>query len=289
MSDDHLRRARQLRDLVEPVASQVYFAPEAVARYEALGLSYIEGYLRSRAGALGDVGWSSVAAAFAVFEPGYIRTHFTAAADKSDRLVVLDARSAGAVDQLRRVLGAPDHSVTVVADRLRALTDGLDLAGRPLFAALTGIDWPDDPWGQLWHAADLIREHRGDSHIAAWISHLDPVEVNLLTELYWKVPLGSYIRSRAWRKPNIEAGVRRLEERGLVAGGAFTPTGKRLRAEIEVETDCNQRAIVARLGEELDTLAGPLTSWADALIEAKAYPRTPADATDWTRSKPRSR
>ena len=39
--------------------------------------------------------------------------------------------------------------------------------GRPLYAGHADLPWPDEPLLELWHAASLLREHRGDGHIAA--------------------------------------------------------------------------------------------------------------------------
>jgi hypothetical protein len=42
--------------------------------------------------------------------------------------------------------------------------------GRPLYAGHAGLDWPDAPHVAAWHAATLLREHRGDGHIAALVA-----------------------------------------------------------------------------------------------------------------------
>ena len=71
------------------------------------------------------------------------------------------------------------------------MTDGVDPSGRALFAGLSVLDRPTTPLGALWRAADLVREHRGDGHIAAWIPHVDSTEITVMTELAWGIPARS--------------------------------------------------------------------------------------------------
>ncbi|WP_199177924.1 helix-turn-helix domain-containing protein [Mycobacterium hubeiense] len=77
-----------------------------------------------------------------------------------------------------------------------------------------------------------MREFRGDAHTAAWTSAgFDAVEIGLLTELYWGVPLKTYIRSRGWSEAELDEGIARLERRGLVADGGLTDHGRAVRAD----------------------------------------------------------
>ena len=93
--------------------------------------------------------------------------------------------------------------------------------GKPLFAGLRSLGLPGDPVGDMWRLADMLREYRGDAHTAAWTSAgLDATEVGLLTELYWGLPMRTYVRTRAWSAEQLDAGERRLSDRGFVAGGA---------------------------------------------------------------------
>lgn len=276
---DLSKTARTLRDLVEPIAAGVYFAPEAASRYEALGLSWIPGYFCSRGGCLGKVPGSVIAAAFGVFKPAVVEAAVAEGWSRTDPEPVLEARLAGAVDQLTRILGEPGEEVRRATHILRSLTEGLDVAGRPLFAGLSALPWPDTPWGALWRAADLVREHRGDGHIGAWIHRVDAVEINLLTELWWRMPLGSYVRTRGWSDEEVDAARARLEARGLIAEGTFTPEGEALRAEIERDTDLAEREVVARLRDRADELFSLLQPWARAIVEAGGYPVDPSTLT----------
>ena len=133
---DHLHpTARRLRDLVEPIAAAVYFAPEAQSRYEALGLNYFEGYFCSRSAGLGAAPWRAVSAAFAAFKPAIVERAVTGGWQKTSPEDLLQARLDGARDQIVRMAG-DQATFPAAADLLLELSDGLDMSGRMLFAGL---------------------------------------------------------------------------------------------------------------------------------------------------------
>src|SRR5262249_3788810 len=120
-----------------------------------------------------------------------------------------------------------------------------------------------------------VREHRGDSHIAAWIAAgLDPVEVGLLTELYYAMPHKRYHRGRGWTDAQLDAGVARLRERDLVSGEApaLTDRGRALRDRIEIATDLQQRPILAAIGDDFDELLTIIERWAGAIVIVGGFP-----------------
>jgi hypothetical protein len=281
--DDHdrdfHRKARRLRDLVEPIAAAVYFAPEAQSRYAALGLNYFEGYFCSRSASLGAAPWRVVAATFAAFKPAVVERAVTGGWEKTQPDALLQARLDGARDQVERMAG--DHAGTFgeAAERLLALTDGIDPSGRPLFAGLAGLPVPgtDDPAGRLWRAADRVREHRGDGHIAAWIGEVDSTEVTVLTELWWGIEPGSYVWTRGWDGDDVAAARDRLAERGLLDGeGGLTGEGRDLRERIERTTDRGARVVLDRLGDGDGELFGLLEPISRALVGPDGYPSSPA-------------
>jgi hypothetical protein len=93
--------------------------------------------------------------------------------------------------------------------------------GKPLYAGLLSLGLPGDPLADAWRLADMLREYRGDAHIAAWTSAvLDATEIGLLTEPYWGIPLRTYVRTRAWSDEQLDAAEQRLVARGLLADGA---------------------------------------------------------------------
>ena len=128
--------------------------------------------------------------------------------------------------------------------------------------------------GDLWRASDLVREHRGDSHVISWaVGGADAVEVLLLTEQYWGVPARSYAPSRAWTDADMDVGFERLQRRGLMNGEQITDAGRAFREEIEVRTDELERPLLDALGDDLDELLEHLDAWSDAIIDAGSYPK----------------
>ena len=284
----HVRSvSRRLGDLIEPLASSVYFSPECHSNYEKLGLAgFGPGYFCSRAACMGQVPGEVVAATFGVFNPAIVIPAVTDGWSKTDAPTVLEARLDGQRTALDRMLG---DTVTGAAnaDKVKRATelmlragDAAPVAGRSLFAGLRSLGLPGDPIGDLWRASDVLREHRGDSHILAWTAmHLSAVEIGLLTELWWHQQVGGYIRTRGWSQEEIAAGITSLQERGFLTtdeAPAFTPAGEQLRAVVEEMTDGGETEVVAALGDDAEELFDLLAPWTNAILEAKGYPRDPA-------------
>jgi hypothetical protein len=282
LTDTDIRRvARPLRDLVELVCANVYFAPEAHERYAALGLDYAPGYFASRGGCLGHPSGEVVAAAFGVFKPAVVKVAIDEAWSKTDPATILAAREDGAVASLTRIYGPAlagvgEAGVQRATELLFRCADAATGEGRALFSGLRSLGRPDTLLGDLWRAADLVREHRGDSHIIAWASHgVDAVEATLTTELWWRLPMGSYVKTRGWSDDEIARAIERLRGDGIVERDEFTPAGEHLRSEIEWATDRQERAVVEALGGDSAELFALLTPLAETMIAAKGYPRDP--------------
>jgi hypothetical protein len=271
---------------IEPVAAQVYFSPECHAAYAGLGFSpspatsaggveFPDGpaYFTSRGSVMGQVPGAVVAAAFAVFNPEAVVPSVEFGWSKVDAPTICDARTAGAVAQLTRVLGPEPEGLGRATDLLRAASVPLRPEGKPLYAGLLSLGLPGDPVGDMWRRADVLREFRGDAHTAAWTAAgLDATEIGLLTELYWGLPLRTYIRTRAWSDEQLDAAEARLVARGLVTNGAFTDEGRALRDGVETATDAQCAPIVDALGDDLDELLGILNPWGAAIRAAGGYP-----------------
>jgi hypothetical protein len=145
--------------------------------------------------------------------------------------------------------------------------------GRPLFSGLRGRGRPGDPFQRLWWACDLVREHRGDSHVAvANAAGLGPVEMNVLTECWVGMPLLSYTATRGWSEAEMRAAVDGLEARGWLGDGALTDAGRVARADLEDRTDAAEQAIVTGLGGRLDEVCARLDDWSERCIAAGAFP-----------------
>ena len=127
----------------------------------------------------------------------------------------------------------------------------------------------------MWRAADLLREHRGDSHVISWaVAGVDGMEILLLTEQWWGLPARAYAPTRGWQAADMDAGFERLQRRGLMTDDEqLTDAGRAFREEIEVRTDELERPVVDALGDDLDELVKHLDAWSDAIIAAGSYPQ----------------
>ena len=190
--------ARRLRDAVEPLATVSFWAEPAYDQYAALGLDFLTGYVWSRSSVLGSAGPGVVAAAFGVFEPGAVAGLLEAARAACTLEQIRDARQQGAIEALREAIGNADGLADTVT-ALRGAATCADIAGRPLYAGALDQPFPTDPHAALWHAATLIRECRGDSHLGACVAAgLTGLEATLLTELWVGYDPLTYTASRAW-------------------------------------------------------------------------------------------
>lgn len=267
---------RRLRDAVEPIAMICFWSEPAYRAYESRGLDFLEGYVWGRACVLGQPEGTVVAAAFGGFEPGLIAGLYDSGRATCTLADIRTAKESGAVAALREVLGEPDELGKVTGSLRRAAESIPTVAGRPLAAGLLALDWPDERLGQLWHACSVLREYRGDGHVAAYVvAGLDGLEANLLTELGvgWD-PL-SYTATRGWSADAMAAAVARLQTRGLLGDGGLTADGAALRDGIEQTTEDLVRPVVDALGAELPTLAATLNEWSDRIVAHGWFPPDP--------------
>jgi len=285
--------ARALGAALEPVIGQVYFSPEAHRAYADLGFDASAGdmngvalpdgpaYFTSRGSVMGQVGGRVVAAAFAVFNPPVVEACVALGWSRTSAPTICAARDRGAVGQLARLLGgAPEGAGQVRAVLERALQP-LRPEGRPLFAGVSSLPHPStglpvsaDLEG-VWRAGDALREYRGDSHTAAWLTAgLDAVEIGLLTEAYWGLPLRTYVRTRAWSDEELDAGVERVVAKGWIAAdtGMLTAAGRDLRERIERDTDRQMQPALDAVGDGLEPALGHLTAWGRTIRAGCGYP-----------------
>lgn len=278
-------KARRLKTAVEPLAAGIYFAPEAHEAYAALGFSPSPAasdgvqmpdgvaYFASRGACLGQVPGEVIAAAFGVFNPAIVIPMVDQAWTVTDAPSILPARLDGARGSLSRMLGDQPLGAERATELLRRGADAARGEGRHLFSGLRILGFPGDPVGDLWRAADLVREHRGDSHIAAWIGHgFDATEISLITEPYIGLPMRTYSRSRAWSDADFDAAMDRMRSRGYFDGDELTDAGRAARESVETATDQQERYVIDAIGDDFDELCTLLEGWAAAIIEQKGYP-----------------
>ncbi len=276
--------ARQLGSALEPLTGQVYFAPECHANYvelgfdpspsQANGVALPDGpaYFTSRGSVMGQVAAEVVAAAFAVFNPSIVVPCVTLGWSRTDAATICRARDDGAIAQLARLLGAAPDGIDRVNEILARAVAPLRPEGRPLFAGLLSLPMPDSPIGAMWRMGDMLREYRGDSHTAAWISAgVNATEIGLLSELYWGLPMRSYSRTRGWTDDDYAAAIESLRSRDLIDEIGFTETGHRAREAIETMTDAQMSPAIAALGDEMSELLAILQPWGAAVRAGFGY------------------
>jgi hypothetical protein len=270
--------ARALRDAIEPLACLSIWSPEAAEGYARLGLDdYFAAYVRERTAPLGTPPTPVAVMALGVFAPELIGPQYEAgvAAVPLADLVRVRIDAPGAT--LRRLLGDVDAEASPMVRALRRGIDAADRTARPLFTGLTTEPWPADPLAALVHACHVLREHRGDSHLAVCAADgLDPVQMNVLTELWCGYPLGSYTASRGWSPQQVEAAAAGLRARGLLVGDQLSDIGLSHRADLEGRTDAMQQTVVDAIGDELPAITKQLDDWSDALVALDAAPPDPA-------------
>jgi hypothetical protein len=234
--------ARALHRRLEPIHGMIYFAPEASEAYAALGLHGRDGYFASRAAAMGAVGPEVVVATFFNFQPALVHHALPAAWEVTTPAAVLDARLGAADAALRRMLGDLVHDPVVaeVAALARTAAEACGPEGRPLHAAHAGLPWPEEPHLVLFHAATVLREHRGDGHIAALVLEgLDNGEA-LVTHGAAEPALPDVVlqRTRGFSDEEWAAAVARVRARGWLADdGTLSEAGAAVRQRIEDRTD----------------------------------------------------
>jgi hypothetical protein len=241
---------------VEPLHSHLYFAPEHDEHLAAAGLRPGRmAYFAGRAAPMGPVGAGVVTATFSNFSPSLVAHMIPRAWGLAGPDQVLAARQAAARAALTRLLGedaAGSAEVAELAGLLREACSVLTPEGRPLYAGHADQPWPDEPLLQVWHGATLLREHRGDGHVAvlvtAGLSGLEALVTHTLTGRGF-TEAGAKA-TRGWRDEEWAACCDRLAARGLVDDAGLTDEGRELRARIEQDTDAASAAPWEHLGAE---------------------------------------
>ncbi|MGY1602415.1 SCO6745 family protein [Geodermatophilus sp. SYSU D00815] len=264
---------------VEPLHNHLYFVPEQDEHLTAVGLRPGRMcYFAGRAAPMGPVGPGVVAATFYNFSPSLVARHVPRAWTLASPEQVVAARFAAARASLTRLLGADAVAAPEVAELAGLLREAcavLTPEGRPLYAGHADLPWPEEPLLQLWHGATLLREHRGDGHLAALLraglTGLEALVTHTVTGRGF-TEAGAKA-TRGWSDEEWAAAVASLSGRGLLDGDGLTADGAALRARIEAETDELSAAPWRHLGPERTARVVQLGKGFSARIAAGgAYP-----------------
>ncbi|MFI5674138.1 SCO6745 family protein [Streptomyces cellulosae] len=274
------RAGRRCHNALNSLHATHYFSPDLGRELGVLGVTHPRAVnFAVRAAALGPVGAGAVTAAFYNYKHELVAAHVPAVWDTAPPERVLAARARAVDTTLRRLLGEEAVSAPQTAEAaglaLRA-AEACSRSARPLYSAHADLPVPEEPHLAYWHAATLLREHRGDGHLAVLMSAgLDGLEALVTHTATGRGMTPKWVfATRGWSQEDWDAAVGRLRERGLLEeDGELTERGVALREEIEQETDRLDRAPYDHLGPDgVARLTELGTAFARAALTAGAFP-----------------
>ena len=245
--------ARALWQCIEPYHAVTYFTDESRAAFAEIGLrGFWRGYFAGRAAPLGAVGPGVVVATFYGFHPDFVERAIPDVWDTVSPKDAIAARELGAGRALTRCFDMEEPAIARAARLVLQATDGCDPFARPLFAANHDLAWPREPHIALWHGCTLLREHRGDGHIATlYANDVDPCEAHVLRLAVSGIGRETIAPFRGWSDDDWSAAADRLAERGwLDSDHSATPVGIDAHAAIEADTDRMAEGPTRALGED---------------------------------------
>ncbi|GJF23865.1 SCO6745 family protein [Streptomyces sp. HO565] len=275
------RAGRRCHNALNSLHSTHYFSPDVGRELAALGVTDPRAInFAVRAAALGPVGAGAVTATFYNYKHDLVARHVPAVWETVTPAQVLAARTRAVDATLRRLLGEEAVASAEMAEAaglaLRA-AEGCSRSARPLYSAHADLPVPGEPHLALWHAATLLREHRGDGHLAALLAAgLDGLEALVTHTATGKGMTPKWVfTTRGWNQEEWDAASDRLRNRGLLDdAGELTEQGVALRDGIERETDRMDEAPYAHLGAEgVARLTELGTGFARRALAAGAFPK----------------
>ncbi|MFE6938746.1 SCO6745 family protein [Streptomyces chartreusis] len=274
------RAGRRCHNMLNSLHATSYFAPELGRELAALGITHPRAVnFAVRAAALGPVGAGAVTATFYNYKHELVARHVPAVWAVASPEDVLAARVRAVDSALRRLLGEEtlaSAEMTEAAQLALRATEACSRSARPLYSAHADLPVPEEPHLAYFHATTLLREHRGDGHLAVLMAAgLDGLEAVVTHTATGKGMTPKWIFStRGWTQEDWDAASERLRGRGLLdAGGELTDQGTALRKEIESETDRLDRAPYEHLGAEgVARLTELGAGFAGAAVTAGAFP-----------------
>ncbi|MEY9996038.1 hypothetical protein ABIE67_008070 [Streptomyces sp. V4I8] len=271
---------RRCHHVLNSLHATSYFAPELGEELGALGITHPKAVnFAVRAAALGPVGAGAVTATFYNYKHELVARHVPAVWAIASPEDVLAARARAVDSALRRLLGEDVVTSPEMAEAARLAlraTEACSRSARPLYSAHADLPVPQEPHLAYFHATTLLREHRGDGHLAVLMAAgLDGLEAVVSHTATGKGMAPKWVvTTRGWTQEDWDAASGRLRERGLLGdSGDLTPEGVALRAEIESETDRLDQAPYEHLGAEgVARLTGLGAEFARAAVAAGAFP-----------------
>ncbi|MDE2332160.1 MAG: hypothetical protein KGK16_15460 [Bradyrhizobium sp.] len=271
--------ARRCFRKAEPIHAMIYFTPHGPECYAQAGITHQRmAYFASRAAAMGAVPAETVIATFFNFNPELVRRAIPAAWQIATPAQVLAARLEAVDRSLRQAWGAEAGSPAVreAADLARRAAEHATSRpeGRPLFASHAALPWPEHPHLVLWHAQTLLREYRGDGHVALLLTEgLDGLGALITHAATGSISAEALRTSRAWSEEDWAAGEDRARAHGWLEPGpvlALSEHGTRRRRSIEDRTDEMAIFPYEAIGADGCTRLAELTAPLSAAVTAAA-------------------
>ena len=234
-------KIHRMFELVEPIGT-ITFSEGPNEAFLAAGMrNYWDGYFAGRAAPLGMAPAAVVHAVFYNFADGEVARHIPWVWGKITPEEAIAVRERGSAAALRQMIGdlADSTDLIRVAELATRAALSAPTEGRVLYAGLRALKVPEEPVARIWHAATLLREHRGDGHNAALVAHgIGGTEAHVLLALSLGMPAEKFGRVHHLPAAHLAAVVDGLRGRGLVdAAGGFTDAGREIRQRIEDLTD----------------------------------------------------
>ncbi len=267
--------ARRMFELVEPIGVIPYSADEPNEAMFALGFTnYWDTYFAGRAAPLGLVPAEVVDALFYNFAPGEVARHIPKVWRTTSPEAAIAARQTGCANALRRILGDDVDTAAFAraTDLLLAAATSAPVEGRPMYAALRTIPIPDDVVVRMFHAASLLREHRGDGHIAAlMVEDVGRLEAHVLLALDMDMPAKDFGRIHHLPAAQLDAVIEGMRDRGLIGDdGWLSEAGRAVKQRVEARTDdLAAKPYESLQPAELDELIALLEPMASRLLAAQ--------------------
>jgi hypothetical protein len=268
--------ARRMFELVEPIGVIPYSTPEPNEAMFALGFTnYWDTYFAGRAAPLGLATAEVVDALFYNFASGEVARHIPKVWRTTTPEAAIAARRLGCGNALRRILGERVDSPALAraADLLLKAATSAASEGRPMYAALRALPVPDDAVGRLFHAASLLREHRGDGHIAALVVEgVGGLEAHVLFALDMGMPAEKFGRIHHLPAAQLAEVIDGMRRRDLIGeDGWLSESGRAVKQRVEALTDdlaakpyeCLERHELDELMVSLEPLAALLVAAQD--------------------------
>ena len=188
---------------------------------------------------------------------------------------VVEARFEAAAELFGPVVESlGDSIVDQLTSKLQRACETLELGGRPLYAAHASLSEPKSRGAMLWHTITLLRENRGDGHIAALATEgVSGIEANIIHIASGRIPKEFITNTRGFSDEEWSSAISTLSERGLLSEDeGLTAAGEDLKTRVEDATDRLSSLPVLALGSDVSDVIEKLNQVTKIIKESNKLP-----------------